>query len=190
MKNIVLVLVVVCLASTFAVSQDRAQIYGGWQYTSIDASGISNGVVNREGFPKGWNADVSFKVFKHVSLVGDFSGAYKSKTVAFDGGTAKGKANVHTFMFGPRFSTTVGRLTPFGEALFGVAHSKASAEVIGANVDLGSDNSASFAFGGGLDLNVSKRFAVRLGKLDYVLVRNSGMNFNNFAYSAGVVFRF
>ncbi len=190
MKNLVLVLVVVCLASAFAASQDRAQIYGGWQYTSIDASGMSSGLVDRVSVPKGWNADFSFKAFKCVSLVGDFSGGYKSETVGFEDISAKGKANVHTFMFGPRFSTNAGKFTPFGEALFGLAHSKVSAEVAGMNIDLGSDNSAAFAFGGGLDLNVNKRFAVRLAKLDYVLVRNSGMSFNNFAYSAGVVFRF
>ena len=53
---------------------------------------------------------------------------------------------------------------------------------------------AMFSPGIGLDWNVRRHIAIRLGQADYLLTRipasTSQVNWNNFRYSAGVVLRF
>ncbi|MFY9744604.1 MAG: outer membrane beta-barrel protein [Candidatus Sulfotelmatobacter sp.] len=78
-------------------------------------------------------------------------------------------------------------LQPFAQALLGGTHS--SGGVAGA-----ADESTSFAFriGGGIDLPVSARFAVRIVQADYYLtVARNGVNDrqNNLLLAAGIVYR-
>jgi peptidoglycan-associated lipoprotein len=84
-------------------------------------------------------------------------------------------------------------LHPFGQVLVGAAHSSGTL-VQGSNA--GSANAgAAFAanLGGGVDLNLSRRFAIRLVEADYLVTTfNNGVNNhqNNVRIGAGVVFRF
>lgn len=103
MKKFSAVLVLVLLASIFAVGQDAGSVFGGYQYSNLGMAG------ERTSVPKGWDFDATARVASHTSVVADFTGAYK------DGG------RIHTFMFGPRFSAARGKVTPFAEALFGGA---------------------------------------------------------------------
>lgn len=166
MKKIIFVLVVVMLASMVAMAQEeKAQVFAGYQFASLGIAG------ERTSIPAGWDADLAVKASKNFSLVGDFSGGYK------DGG------KVHTFMFGPRFSANSGKVTPFAEALFGGAHGDLG--------EIGSATKFSMAFGGGLDVHVSKSVAFRLAKFDYNYVSGEeGYHFNNFRYATGIVFKF
>lgn len=72
-----------------------------------------------------------------------------------------------TYMAGPKVSYRMGRLVPFGLALFGGAHGSDSYFP----TTTGSTTSAtSFAYslGGGLDFNVTSRFAVRAIQAEYL----------------------
>jgi hypothetical protein len=97
-------------------------------------------------------------------------------------------ATTHEFsvMFGPRISLSVGRWTPFGQALFGVAH-------INTNSSYGSNTSFATAFGGGLDYRIVKPIAWRF-QGDYVRTQfslaSTGFTQNNFRFSTGIVFHF
>lgn len=96
-----------------------------------------------------------------------------------------------SYLFGPRISyRRWSRFTPFGQALFGVAH---------AGPDLfattSSQNSFAFSAGGGLDFRVKEHFAIRPIEVDYLRTRFSEQNDgtqvqNNIRYSTGIVFRF
>lgn len=59
---------------------------------------------------------------------------------------------------------------------------------------LGTESDSAFAWeaGGGVDVNVSKHFAVRLGEFDYEQTRLFGgnPNQNNYKFKAGVLFHF
>lgn len=83
-------------------------------------------------------------------------------------------------MFGPAFAWRTQKAAPFAHALFG-----------GTSEGIASYNVFSWAIGGGLDVSVSKRIAVRFAQLDYESVH---VPFNAAAkglrYSGGVVFRF
>lgn len=178
MKKFVIVLVLVLLASIFAVGQEKGSVFGGYQYLSIDTQ--DSGVGRQSAH--GWNTDVAARVAKNVSIVGDISGNYKT----IDGI----KVNAYNFLFGPRISASVGKVTPFAEVLVGVAHASFSQS----GVSLGSKGFA-FALGGGLDVNASKHVAVRLAKFDYVRDHISNdlvgsTNLNNYRYATGIVFKF
>lgn len=175
MKRLFCVVLVVAFATIFAVAQDspKAEVFGGYQYTNVDTKGLGD----RQNF-NGWDADVAARVAKNISVVADVSGAYKSESGA--------SLKVHSFLFGPRVSATTGKVTPFVQALFGVAHSNASFEGTG----LGSSNNFGMTLGGGFDYNLKSNVAWRVAKFDYFMVRGSGDTFNNFRIATGLVFKF
>ncbi len=197
LKKITLVLLVVLFAAVaFAQDAPKAEVFGGYQYMSVDTKGLDN----RQSF-NGWDADVAFHVKKSFSIVADISGAYKSETFNDSVlGNVTGKIRVYNYLFGPRFSANAGKVTPFAEALFGIGHITIGAEASGANTSV-SSNDFAMALGGGLDVNANKHFAIRLAKFDYVMNRinannlgdtgvSGSENLNNFRFATGVVFKF
>jgi opacity protein-like surface antigen len=103
-------------------------------------------------------------------------------------------------MFGPQIKYRAGKLEPFAEVLLGGAHSNFYANGC-TNVGIcgsksPSNNAFSMAIGGGVDIAVSPKFAIRLVDADYDLTR-FGNNFtggnnsqSNFRFQTGVQFRF
>lgn len=118
----------------------------------------------------GWNVAANGNLSRWFGVTADFSGAYKN------GG------HVYTYMFGPTFSARSKGVTPFVHALFGGATAGAGG---------GSANAFSIALGGGMDVNASKHFAVRLVQADWLLLRSGGItDKKNARVSTGIVFRF
>jgi outer membrane immunogenic protein len=100
-----------------------------------------------------------------------------------------------TFTAGGRYYVPahLGQFAPFGEALVGVAH--ASGSLVQAPNPGASNAGAALAAqaGGGLDLNTSPRFALRLVEADYLFTgfNNSADNHqNNVRLAAGIILRF
>jgi hypothetical protein len=137
----------------------------------------------------GWEASLEGKVLPWVGIVADFSGHYGSPGFAcappppqgINGCELNGSLNERNVLFGPRLSISLGKIRPFGEALFGIGH-------IG-TTSVGSDNSLATAVGGGLDYRVIKLIAVRV-QGDYIQTRFFGATQNNVRISTGVVLRF
>src|SRR5260370_27539889 len=97
--------------------------------------------------------------------VGDVSGGYGTVPVVFSSILGSQKLNVntnlHTYLFGPRASVSVGRLAPFGQALFGLAHQTVSANAFITNVGQ-RDSAFAFDLGGGGDFRLVSRMAWRV----------------------------
>ena len=109
------------------------------------------------------------------------------------------QGNLFTYMFGPQFKKHTGKLQPFGEALFGAAHSNTYANIFNTIHGVsGSSNSNAFAmaFGGGLDFVVSRYVQLRPVEVDYLYTRfgvngtSYTGNQNNFRYVGGLNFTF
>ncbi|MGD0348576.1 MAG: cell envelope biogenesis protein OmpA, partial [Terracidiphilus sp.] len=84
-------------------------------------------------------------------------------------------------------------LQPFGQVLVGIAHS--SGTLVQGSNSATTNPGAAFAsnLGGGLDLNTTRRFSIRLFEADYLVTTfNNGTNNhqNNLRIGAGVVVHF
>jgi hypothetical protein len=116
-------------------------------------------------------------------------------------GTYSAQGNMFTYMGGPLLRIPLPLLKPFGEVLFGASNTDGYSNLAkqinaaGGTLSVASQHPFTLAAGGGLDLSVSHRLAIRLGEFDYVLTRysnpltNSGSQ-NNFRYCGGVVLKF
>src|SRR5271157_5311575 len=114
-------------------------------------------------------------------------------------GSASG--NLFTYMFGPQIKKHTGKLQPFGEALFGAAHTNAYGTILKAEEQPvsgnGSNNGFAMEFGGGLDWAITKTIQIRPVEVDY-LYTHFGSNHivgysasqNSFKYVGGVNFTF
>ena len=90
-------------------------------------------------------------------------------------------------MFGPVLAAHLKTITPFAHVLFGGTSNNSMG--FGASY-----KRFTWFAGGGLDVNVSRHFEVRLGQFDYERVRTPGSSdvpaVNGFRYSCGLAFKF
>jgi hypothetical protein len=107
-------------------------------------------------------------------VVADFGGYHEARPQGFPSG------NLVTYLFGPRVSYRKDeRITPFAQVLLGGAYDTVVAK-----------SALAIAPGGGFDLKVTPRVALRLGEVDYLMTRFGQQTQNNLRVSAGIVFRF
>ena len=155
----------------------------------------------------GGDANIAFNVNHYLGLVADFGGYPASSLTITGPGTPSSRVvdadgRVFTYMIGPRLSYRNPRITPFAQALFGVAHAGAVSisGCAGSSVciPLPSENAFAMVVGGGFDVNVHRRLAIRLIQADYFMTRfkdpssptgQSGKR-NDVRLSTGLVFRF
>ena len=130
----------------------------------------------------GWNSSVTGNVTKRLGIVADFSGHYGDELE----GSILVKEDAHSFLFGPRFSFRRKRLSPFVYALFGATRFHQSATVSGQKFSA-SDTGFSSAFGGGLDIKVNDRIAIRSFQIDYFRPNFFGEAHNRGRLAFGVV---
>jgi opacity protein-like surface antigen len=151
----------------------------------------------------GWNASVAANLNRWFGLVVDFSGHYDSSSSTFNfgpigPGRSETGVSAHTFLVGPRFSYRGhDRLTPFGHILAGATRQHIENTTViprngGQDVFTFSDNDTRFvgAIGGGLDVQLTDSFALRVIQADYQWTRLSGITQDNARVSTGIVFRF
>ncbi|MCA1632766.1 MAG: porin family protein [Acidobacteria bacterium] len=153
------------------VETPKAELFGGYSYAGEATHG--------------WNVSVAGNVNRWLGLVADVSGQRTS--LERDG--VSERIRTHSFLFGPRFSVRrKGRVTPFVHALFGAAHTDSRATESGLSFHF-TDTSFASALGGGLDVRVSPRVAVRAFQAEYVRTQLFGGTQNKGRIAFGVVFR-
>ena len=130
----------------------------------------------------GWNSSVTGNVTRRLGIVADFSGHYGDELE----GSILVKEDAHSFLFGPRFTFRRKKLGPFVYALFGATRFHQSATVSGQKFSA-SDTGFSSAFGGGLDIKVNDRIAIRSFQIDYFRPNFFGEAHNRGRLAFGVV---
>jgi len=182
MRKLLYVLGLVCLGSVAAAAQDvpKVDLFAGYSYVHT-GPGISAAAFNANGGV----GSVAFNFNNWGGLVAEVGGVHVSKI-----GNADVDASAETFLAGPKISFFQrSHLSPFAQALFGVVRS-------GPNFNPTANTHYTFATspGVGLDWNATRHIGIRLGQVDYLLMRiptsTNQVNWNNFRYSAGVLFRF
>ena len=182
----VAVLVGICVGQ----SSDRLEVFGGYSHVNSDFSLTSPHGLN------GWNASATLKAWRYGGVVGDFAGYYPS--YSFGCGTACSQsAKIHTFLFGPQISFTTGRIKPFVRFLIGDTHVSVSFPGTSISSPFTSNNSLTLGAGGGVDVRLIWRLAIR-GQVDWLHTRfqtsdnqlSSRVVPNVARISTGVVLRF
>jgi opacity protein-like surface antigen len=162
-------LVFLALVTTTAQDVPKAEVFGGYSWSG--------------GNFHGWDASVTGNINKRLGIVADFSGHYGSEL-----GLVRVDQHAHSFLFGPRLSFRGKRLTPFVYGLFGATRFAESAVISGQHLSAVSTG-FSLAIGGGLDVKVNDRIAIRAFQLDYFrpIINDEPNNRGRLAF--GVVLR-
>jgi hypothetical protein len=166
----VCLVLVACLPALAQVTP-KVEVFGGYSWAG--------------GNFHGWNTSITGNISKSFGLVADFSGHYGSEV----DGSILINEDAHSFHFGPRFSHRGKRLTPFVYALFGVTRFHQSATISGRKLT-DADTGFSSVLGGGLDIRVNDRIAIRAFQLDYFRPNFFGEAHNRGRLAVGVVVRF
>jgi opacity protein-like surface antigen len=162
-------LALLCLALP-AAARAGGDVFGGYSFERADA-------LNRHG----WNASLAVGLTGPIALEADGSGHYGSKD-----GVDRDQL---TLMGGARFSLLRGgKAAPFVHALAGLLREKAGIRIL--DVTIGEEeNRFGMLLGGGVDVKVGERFAVRLLG-DYEHSSKHGDVQSGFRVSVGAAFRF
>lgn len=176
----------------------RATVFGGYSYLRNGSNGFN-----------GWEGQGTFNFNRYLGVTADVSGSILSpfsfSSSVFSASTYQ---HVTNYLFGPTVTAGFGRSAVFAHALFGAAHSSLGAGVNvpiigGISTGLTSANAFAMAFGGGIDIGMTRHFAIRAVQVDYIrtqfnsidaltsgLSSSLGNRQNSFRYSSGIVFRF
>ncbi len=171
MKKLLLVAVLGCASvPAFAEEPARTDVFFGPSYLNTDEESLYGGAVAVTRYLRG-----SFGIVLDLSL--HFGSAE---------GVDLRELNLGA---GPRFAfNRTGSASFFVQALFGLRRDTASLTILDVTI---SDNENRFgmAFGGGVDVRLSPRWALRL-QGDYLYARSEGETVDGFRVSAGAVYRF
>ena len=151
----------------------KVTVFGGYSY------GRSEGDLGDFNW-NGFNVAVSGHVTDWLAITGDVSGHFTEIGGLLD-------LSWYNFSAGPQFIRRTGRIRGFGHALFGV--SLVDAGLLG--FDIGNETGFSTVIGGGVDVGITERFAVRVFQGDWLRIWDvSGQDLNLGRLSFGVVGRF
>jgi hypothetical protein len=130
-------------------------------------------------FPIGWVFTVGGNVTSWMAIVGEVGGGYKSLTESGADVTIR----EHTVLGGVKVaSRRSGAAVPFVQVLTGVGNIGAGALGYSASI-----NAFALQTGGGVDVKMSARTALRI-QGDYRMLRRNSENLNEYRFAVGVMF--
>jgi hypothetical protein len=180
----------------------RLELFVGYTYLRVFPT-VAYG--NRIWWLQGGSTSIAFNLNRYLGLVGDFGGFNETRLMitignppgatgpyaAVDGGSA------YTFLGGPRVSLRSHlRLTPFVQALFGEMHATGVSLCPTCTAILPAQNAFVLTAGGGLDIRLTHRIALRAVQGEYFMSRFENLATgktsaqNDARLSTGLVFRF
>lgn len=204
MKNSrwILVLAFASMLSLVAVAQDypKFEVPVGFSFVNVHPNQAVLTSFNVFGGGGGF-------VYNFTSLFGikaDFMGYTQgSGQRLIENGQLLGNVsgNLFTYMFGPQIKKHSGKLQPFGEALFGAAHTNLDANICrltgGCGSGSGNNNGFAMEYGLGLDIPITQNIQFRPAEVDYLYthfgsnhIAGASASQNNFKYVVGVNFTF
>lgn len=196
MKKLVLVAVFLLGFSAMGMAQDvpAIEVFGGYSIVMVDtatAAGAPSG--NYDLNLNGWNGSVAFNGNQWLGFLADFGGYYGTLDTSYNypaGVKAWADINMYSVMFGPKITLHRGAIEPFVHGLFGYARLKAHYREEGESIN-DSENDFAMAFGGGVDVNLTDKIAIRPVQLDYFTTKTgmTGDFADHFRFSTGFVLK-
>jgi hypothetical protein len=167
--TILLLLLTIGMAwPSVAQEMPRVQVFGGYSYTRFDSP--SFGFSSPTGL-NGYTFSPAYNIIRGFGVVAELSGQYKTNL------------NLRDIAVGPQFLYPRGKMTFFGHFLVGDARSLVQA---GGPQE---DTARVVALGGGMDYDLTPRFAVRAFQVDYLHTTLFSTTQKNFRFSTGLVYR-
>lgn len=211
MKRFPMLVAFALIFGSVAFAQDSPKIEVTVDYSYVHANPQNNNIIPTFSLNGGGGSAVVY-LTQHIGIIGEFEG-YGSYTHNFTipassgicpGCQVSAQGNLFTYNVGPIVKFRTSHVEPFVEALFGGAHSNFYGNLFKDCTSLGcttlsnspSNNAFDFIIGGGVDVPVTSRIAIRIAEVDYLLTRfgnaftKGNNNQSNFRYQAGVQFRF
>jgi opacity protein-like surface antigen len=166
MKTLLFVFISVCLLVAPSFAEDRypqVELFGGYSYLHFP---YFNGDV-AGSIPKGWAAGVTGNFNRHFGAEAAFSGHYDEALARFSSQIGHWDST-HLFLFGPKASVRLQKVTPWAHALLGTTF--VQARVQNGNTAYGygpgelreSATRFAWAIGGGIDYPFQKNVALRV----------------------------
>jgi hypothetical protein len=187
-SRITVIAVAIFTFTTLATAQiPKGNVFFGSSYLRTDLPSDTHGNLN------GWNGSLEGKFLHWVGIVADLSGHYGSARfpvacpVPPNPCSSSVDFKMYSFVFGPRVSVSVGKITPFAHALFGASHITGSSS--GPDPIPNSDTSFASAYGGGLDYHLIPLVNWRF-QADVLHTRFFSDTQNNVRLSTGIVLHF
>jgi hypothetical protein len=194
MKNRLLLLVCLLIGVGVSAAQDvpKAEIAFGYSFINVhpDFPQITSYNLNGGGASFVFNAGPLFGIkAEFMDYTG--GGGAQLRKLGYNGNVS---GNLFSYEFGPVIKKHSGKIQPFGEALFGAAHTGTYATIYNAIHGIqaagNSNNSFAMELGGGLDIPVNRVVSIRPVEVDYLFTKFSANNIsatqNNFRYFGGI----
>ncbi len=203
---IVLTGVLTGMIGSLAFAQDatpKVQAFAGYSLTQLLHGGPTIATVDlnlkqitdafgTENTFNGWSVEGQYNVDRWLGVVADVSGRSGTYLTAAPGIKGIPTGSMYSFLFGPVISyRTKSKMTPFFHVLAGWERSsQGSSTITGPSAPVPAVavtyNPFAVEVGGGVDYNLTRRFSVRVGQLDYY---HTSLNLNKYYQSAyGVLF--
>jgi hypothetical protein len=172
------------LVMGFAQRMPAAEIGADYNYVRVNAPPDACGCFSMHG-GSAWFAYSFTRSFAVVAEAGsqrasDIHGSGEDLTLT-------------SYLFGPRYSwRRLEHFAPFGQVLLGGVHAGGSLASDSSGF-AGSSNAFGLIAGGGLDVGITRHFAIRVLEADYYRTQfSNGLNHrqNNLRLGAGLIFRF
>lgn len=190
----VLSLLLLLSLTTLALAQEmpKVEVFGGYSALFADIKDY-----DRDAELDGWNASVAYNLHPNFGIKADFGGHYNKKQ---DVGSGQTINSTHiSYLFGPQLTHRGNRFSFYAHALIGGVRNSYSNLSEDGFIDSTTETKNGFgaAIGGGIDLNLNKKIAIRLIQLDSIWGRYKGEYYaresDSYRYSRGaigVVFKF
>ena len=174
---LLLLLSVPCLAQS---THPLVEVYSGFSYVRIDGDERDNRNLY------GWNGSLSLNANNTFGFTVDASGHYQDNIIA--------RSRFFSLAAGPRFTARNEHATTFAHILFGGSHLHERVNTLDAHFT-NHGNTFAVVMGGGVDVNVTPHFGVRVIQAEYVLSKfNRALSGKAIQHNArvgiGIVFRF
>ena len=192
----IMILALTSIAAAQSGDYKRLEFFAGYSHNQIgtgiraDDPGLGDIFGTRESF-HGFETSVTGNVSRYVGLKFDFSAHFRKKTIPFATFDRPLEIDwrLYNFLGGVQLKDNSSEATikPFAHALAGVAHSRMNSKIEDVFRSTESDTGAAGAFGGGIDIRVSRRFDVRAIQLDYNPTKLLDGTQHNFRTGVGIV---
>ena len=169
----------------------------------LNTAALRNQLNKTEDFGKGFNATASYNFSDKLGAKVDFSFNANARNLFVGNNNTKVllRERLTTILGGveTKDNTKTRGLRPFAHALAGIAMARTRTPKVGCSTAFGANavcperlNDTNFglaaAFGAGLDVKLSRGFALRLLQVDYMPMRLNGRTNHGMRMSAGIVF--